>query len=91
MNLPAPPGASSLLLYAAAGMIVGVLHFSLLRWNTRLFLNARPWAPLLQLLRMSLMLAVLLLFARSGLWPLLLGVLGLQLGRTLVLHRVRST
>lgn len=89
MNLPPLPGVSTVLLYGGSGVLLGLLHFSLLRWNTELYLRARLWALGLQLLRLAAVLAALVLLARGGAWPLLLTLGGFTIGRTLVLRRLR--
>ena len=80
----------------AAGLIVGLVggtaHFVLLRWNTDLYLRPRGLgrAIALQGLRLALLAAVLVLLARQGALPLLLGALGVLAARWIVLRRVRG-
>ena len=75
-----------------AGLVGGTAHFVLLRWNTDLYL--RPGglgrAIALQALRLALLAVVLVLLARRGALPLLLGALGVLAARWIVLRRVRG-
>jgi F1F0 ATPase subunit 2 len=87
-----PVSLGSALLFASAGLLLGLAHFGALRWNSRLFLsNAPAWQPvLLQLLRLGLTVAALLLIARHGLLPLALSFCGLLLARQLLIARARA-
>ena len=84
------------LLADAAGLIAGLAggtaHFALLRWNTALYLrpSGLSRAIVLQALRLALLAGVLVLLARQGALPLLLGALGVLAGRWIVLRRVRG-
>jgi hypothetical protein len=75
-----------------AGLAVGATHFTLLRRNTDLYLRPRGLgqAIALQGLRLALLAFVLVLLARQGALPLLLGALGVPVARSIVLRRVRG-
>lgn len=81
------------LMFAGLGLLLGLLHFGALRWNTRLYLSSAPaWQGVLaQLLRLGVTVAALLAIARYGLVPLLLGFAGLLLARQLMIWRTRTT
>ncbi|HME27772.1 MAG TPA: ATP synthase subunit I [Acetobacteraceae bacterium] len=75
----------------AAGVAVGLLHFLLLRWNTRLFITAGvPRAIGIQALRLVVLAGVLLLAARFGAVPLLLTALGVMMARQIVVRRSQA-
>jgi len=64
------------------GLLVGVMHFSSLAFNLRLFTAGRLLPALaLQLLRVGLSVALLAALIRFGLAALLAGALGLLLAR----------
>lgn len=90
--LPTLPAPVLLAVFAALGLLLGALHFAGLRWNSRLFTNGAPlWQPvLLQLLRLALTAAALLLCARFGALALLAALAGLLLARAWWLRRARS-
>jgi hypothetical protein len=74
--------------FIAFGLLVGALHFSLLRWNTTFY--ARPGAvglgAALQLARIGALGGVLVLAARQGALPLLLVALGVLIARPVVMR-----
>ncbi len=71
-----------------AGLLAGGLHFALLRRNTELYLRPRGLGRgiALQALRLALLAGVLVVLARQGALPLLLGALGVLVARQLVLR-----
>lgn len=77
-------------LWVLLGLAGGALHFALLRWNTRLYVEGSGIAQALALQTMRLAAtALLLLFAAThGAMPLLLAALGVALARPLVLRIV---
>ena len=75
----------------AAGVAAGLLHFLLLRWNTRLFITTGvPRAIGIQALRLVALAGVLLLAARLGAMPLLLTALGVLIARQIVVRRTQA-
>jgi F1F0 ATPase subunit 2 len=75
----------------AAGVAAGLLHFLLLRWNTRLFITAGVAHAIgIQALRLLALAGVLLLAARLGAMPLLLTALGMLLARQIVVRRTQA-
>ncbi|MDR3538571.1 MAG: ATP synthase subunit I [Acetobacteraceae bacterium] len=69
--------------YLALGMLAGIVHFGLLRWNTRLYVRPYGLAQALgvQVLRLALLTGLLTAVALHGALPLLLAALGLLIGR----------
>ena len=79
--------------YAAVGLIagfaVGVPYFASLWWSTRLFVTGSAGrAVVLQLGRIGMALAVLILLARLSFIALLSGALGFLAARALLLTRL---
>jgi F1F0 ATPase subunit 2 len=75
----------------AAGVPLGLVHFSSLWLNVRLFTTGGAALALgLQLLRFALLLAVLVALAMAGAAALLFGGLGICVARRVVLRRVGS-
>jgi F1F0 ATPase subunit 2 len=75
----------------AAGMLLGLIHFSSLWINVRLFTTGGAALALcVQLLRFALLLAVLVALAMAGAVALLFGGLGICVARRVVLRRVGS-
>jgi F1F0 ATPase subunit 2 len=71
------------------GFAVGVPHFALLRWNTRLFTTGSAGGAIaLQLARMAMVVAILTLLARISLVTSLSGALGFLAARPLLLSRL---
>lgn len=70
-----------------AGVLFGMLHFVLLRWNVRCLVAGQLlWSLGLQFSRLALTGAALVLTVRFfGAWPLLAGTLGFTAARTRVL------
>ncbi len=71
------------------GVLLGLIHFGSLWWNTHAFLNGsaiRAFA--IQLLRFGVLLLGLAGLAKLGALPLLIGALGLFLARGLMLRRL---
>jgi F1F0 ATPase subunit 2 len=79
--------AGRIVLGLAAGVLLGLIHFGSLWWNSRLYAGG-GWGQALglQLLRFCLLLAVLGALAWLGASFLLAGALGLLLARGLVLR-----
>jgi F1F0 ATPase subunit 2 len=72
-----------------AGFAVGVPYFASLWWSTRLFVTGSAGrAVVLQLGRVGMALAVLLLLARLSFIALLSGALGFLVARALLLARL---
>ncbi|MBL6752093.1 MAG: hypothetical protein ISP90_16350 [Nevskia sp.] len=84
------PAPSETLAYAALGVALGLAHFGLLRWNLSLYLRGQWRGIGMQVLRFAAVASAFALLARSGAWPLLLGLSGFMLGRMLILRRVNS-
>jgi F1F0 ATPase subunit 2 len=85
--------APSMTAYGAAGLAVGlalgILHYFSLWWNTRLFAaGAAGKAIALQLGRIAVAVAVLVMLARLSLIALFAGALGLLVARPLVIWYV---
>lgn len=81
-------GAMQIVLWLAAGVAVGVLHFLSLRWSVRLFIEGRAARSLaIQGLRLAVLggglFAVVVWF---GALPLLAATAGLLLARTAVIR-----
>lgn len=77
--------------FLALGFGAGLLHFHLLRWNTRLFVAVgAPWAIGAQVLRLAALALVLLVIASHGAAALLFAAFGVMLARQLVLRRART-
>ncbi|WP_051516509.1 ATP synthase subunit I [Herbaspirillum sp. RV1423] len=71
----------------AVGAMIGLVHFSALQWNVRLFTGGGLWRPLaLQAVRFGVTVAALYLCARLGA-SLPAVVIGLLLARQAVLRR----
>jgi len=73
--------------FFALGLLIGTLHFSLLRWNTALYARPGPiWLGAgLQLARMATLGGVLTLAALHGALPLLLVAIGVLVARPVVM------
>ncbi len=84
--------ASEAALGAAAGLVLGVVHFRALRRNAELYLDGRgPWrAAAVQVGRFCLLALGLWALARIGAPALLGGALGLLAGRRVALGRLRE-
>jgi hypothetical protein len=74
------------LAFAGIGALVGGLHFTTLRWNTRLFLTAgNAWrAVAMQLARMAVTASALFACALAGAIPLTAALAGMLLARRVV-------
>jgi F1F0 ATPase subunit 2 len=69
-------------------MVVGAWHFVSLNWNWPLFANGKTAAALaLQIARIGLTCAFLLMLARVGALALLAGMVGVLLARRFALRR----
>lgn len=85
---PLPPLATQLVIGLTLGMVAGAWHFLSLRWNWPLFATGKTAAALaLQLARIALTCAVLLVLARIGALALLAGMAGVLLARRIALRR----
>ena len=80
--------AGQIIIGLITGLLIGGFHFSSLSWNTRFFATgATGKAIALQLGRIAVAVAVLILLARLGLASLLCGALGFLVARPLLLWR----
>ncbi|KVD89635.1 hypothetical protein WS62_15685 [Burkholderia sp. ABCPW 14] len=71
----------------AAGLATGACHFVSLGWNSRLFVEGRAGAALaLQLVRIALTVAVLVVLARIGVDALVAGSAGLFVARAFAIR-----
>jgi F1F0 ATPase subunit 2 len=91
MNMtPYPALAGQMAIGLLVGMLAGLIHFTMLRWNVRLLTaGATGKAIALQLARLGALGAIFFLLARMAPWPLLGGAAGLLLARHAVLRRIR--
>ena len=80
------------LLALVAGLVLGVAHFATLRKVTDLYLGgtAPGRALALQLARLAVLGGFLTVLALTGAAPLLAGVVGVLIGRAIVLRRARG-
>ena len=75
--------------WALLGLVAGLAHFATLHGNARLWLQGRLRPALaLQVARLALTVALLVVAARQGAWPLLLAIAGFLAGRTVVMARL---
>ena len=75
----------------ALGITAGLLHFLLLRWNTRLFVAGGALRAIgVQGLRLAALAGVLLLAARLGAMPMMLTALGVMIARQIVVRRTQA-
>ncbi len=75
----------------ALGIAAGLVHFHLLRWNTRLFVTGGALRAFgVQALRLAALAGVLVLAAWQGALPLLLTALGVTIARFVVTSSVRE-
>jgi hypothetical protein len=74
--------------FLVVGLLVGTLHFALLRWNAALYAQAgRVWtAAALQAVRFGVLAGVLTMSALHGALALLLTALGLLIARPIVIR-----
>lgn len=73
------------------GMLAGLAHFTMLRWNVLLLTTGSPARAIaLQLARLGALAAIFFMLARMGPWALLCGAGGLLLARHAVIRRIRS-
>jgi len=73
------------------GMLAGLVHFTMLRWNVRLLTTGSSGKAIaLQLARLGALAAIFFVLARTGPWTLWCGAGGLLLARHAVIHRIRS-
>ena len=85
--VPLPVLLSRLAIGLLAGTAAGAWHFVSLRWNWPLFASGRMAAALaLQIARIALTCAVLLVLARVGALALLAGMVGMLLARRIALR-----
>jgi F1F0 ATPase subunit 2 len=86
---PTPPSlAAQFAIGLMAGMLAGAWHFVSLNWNWPLFANGKTAAALaLQIARIALTCALLLILARVGALALLAGMVGVLLARRIALRR----
>lgn len=74
--------------FLAVGIVAGLLHFTLLRWNVALYARAGRVrsAAVLQALRLGALAGLFAMAALHGALPLLLTALGLLIARPFVMH-----
>jgi hypothetical protein len=75
--------------WLGCGGLIGVLQFTMLQWNIRLFVAGGPWLPamLLQLGRLALLaVALSLVTERFGVFPLLMTTAGVLVTRVAALR-----
>lgn len=83
-----PSLAAQFAIGLAAGMLAGAWHFVSLNWNWPLFANGKTAAALaLQIARIALTCACLVILARVGALALLAGMVGVLLARRIALRR----
>ncbi len=83
----AAPALGLPLLGLVAGALLGLAHFGSLWWNTHLYVTGGPIQALgIQILRLGLLFAVLVVLAKLGAPTLIAGGLGLLLARGFVLR-----
>ncbi|MDW5377922.1 ATP synthase subunit I [Halomonas sp. HP20-15] len=76
----------------ALGLAGGLVHFLSLAWNLKLFLAGRTWRALgIQILRLTVTVAVLAGLAHWGALAVLAGLAGLLVARHLTLRTRRAT
>jgi len=70
------------------GLLGGITHFALLRWNTRLYLGGSSVALAVgvQAVRLAAIALLLAFAAWHGAWPLLVAALGVVLARPLTVR-----
>jgi len=74
------------------GALVGLAHFGLLRWNTRLFAAGSAFAAAgLMIARLALVVVVFLALVQIVAGALIAGLIGLSLSRRIVLRRIGRT
>ena len=82
-----PPLAAQFAIGLAAGMLAGAWHFVSLSWNWPLFANGKTATALaLQIARITLTCAFLLMLVRIGALALLAGMAGVLLARRFALR-----
>ncbi|HEY0183885.1 MAG TPA: ATP synthase subunit I [Rhodopila sp.] len=74
--------------FVAFGLLAGMLHFGLLRWNTTFYARAGRIGTgvALQFVRVGILGALLAAAARYGALPLLLTALGVLIARPVVMR-----
>jgi F1F0 ATPase subunit 2 len=92
-SLPSSAALLGLAAHLALGIVLGVVHFGGLWWNTRrLAAGDRVLTTVLLMIgRFVLLAGLLTLVSREGASPLLAMALGVMVGRFAVMHRVRAT
>jgi hypothetical protein len=77
--------------FFALGIVAGLVHFHLLRWNTHLFITGGALRAFgVQALRLAALAGVLVLAAWHGALPLLLTALGVMIARCIVTSSMRG-
>lgn len=88
--LPTLPAAQAVI-GLFVGVLAGLVHFTMLRWNVRLVTaGSSAKAIALQFARVGALGAIFFVLARTGPWALLSGTAGLLVARHAVLRRIRS-
>jgi F1F0 ATPase subunit 2 len=82
----------NLMVYFAAGTVLGILYFGALWWNARLFAaGGRARTIVLATIgRFALLGGLLALASQEGAMPLLLMALGVFAGRFMIMSKVRA-
>jgi F1F0 ATPase subunit 2 len=89
-SLPAWATCLSLAAHVAAGIVIGVLYFRSLWWNTRHFTSGGRVSTTIAVMigRFVILGVVLTLASLEGALPLLLMALGVVVARSLVMRRI---
>jgi F1F0 ATPase subunit 2 len=82
-----------LAVHLAAGIALGALYFRSLWWNVRQYIGGAPVATTIAVTigRFVLLGGLLTLASREGALPLLMLSVGVMIGRSVVMGRVRET
>jgi F1F0 ATPase subunit 2 len=79
-----------LLAGAGVGILLGLVHFMTLKWNTKAYLDGdHGLAFAMQVMRFALLIAALTLLAKMGAISLLSGMAFILLARAFILRRER--
>jgi len=83
--------ATQIALGLLVGLLAGLAHFTMLRWNVRLLTTGSSGKAIaLQLGRLAALAAIFFGLARIGPWALLCGAGALLVARHAVIRRVRQ-
>jgi F1F0 ATPase subunit 2 len=91
-NLPSWTMSFSFAAHFATGIVLGVLYFRSLWWNTRRFTEGGSVVAAIALMigRFALLAGLLTLASLEGALPLLVMTLGVLIARSVVMRRVRE-